>query len=693
MSFELTSTTTNASLADHLCATVGSPSSLFVSPSEIEIVYLYFELPECVYGWKEMTDLVLTNIIVRGNTSHPDPLVRLALLGSFSNFELEKVRLINPTVPSGNNFAFTPNWSAVMNQLTHVQRLAVINANLQGALPAKMPSTVSFLRLSSNALSGTFPSTWVLGANISTTYVVIDLSDNKLEGAFPSNVFNASLRTCTIKLNDNKLTSLPSNVNTDCETSSLLASNNSIVGTISSALFAGANPNTKTLELDFTGNKLSGTIPSNFIAPVTMGNSTLESLFLSFGGNSFTGQLPNIWTSIVSGARLLQIDFDFSNNKLTGSLDVVPLLPPFDSGAYYWISAIQWQLGFNKLNGTIPADFYHEVPQMSVFLANLSNNAISGTLPDVMNKTVSYFQLDLANNQLTGTIPVDWLLIGQPENFHLDLSDNALTGSIPSNFLDLLENNVGNAYFNASYNKLGGPLPTTLRGRAKTSTISLSSNQFVGDLNSSALFTPLIDGASSFQFDAANNSLTGTLNIPDVAETFYAPVIINLASNQLESLVVDENANYIFAINVSDNAALTGTIPAHWFNVSGLYAFGASHTSLTGTFPREVNDEVPLQALDLSHTSIVFCYEGHVPWTTASNLVYCNLQQTGASNCSADYPAVCTPAPPTAPTVAPSAPSASPRAPSKAPTSGSTRKSVTTVLLASVAITAMTLFM
>ncbi|XP_039120951.1 receptor-like protein EIX2 [Dioscorea cayenensis subsp. rotundata] len=85
---------------------------------------------------------------------------------------------------------------------------------------------------------------------------------------------------------------------------------------------------------------------------------------------------------------------------------------------------------------------------------DLSNNALTGDIPEELASLYGLQSLHLASNHLEGEIPDKLGRLQQLES--LDLSRNKLLGSIPSTFSNL----TSLSDFNVSYNKLTGRIPS-----------------------------------------------------------------------------------------------------------------------------------------------------------------------------------------------------------------------------------------
>jgi Divergent InlB B-repeat domain/Leucine rich repeat/Leucine rich repeat N-terminal domain len=111
-----------------------------------------------------------------------------------------------------------------------------------------------------------------------------------------------------------------------------------------------------------------------------------------------------------------------------------------------------------------------------VFSLNLSNNQLSGTLSNSLEKLSQLDSLDLSENQLTGSIPES---LGNLNNLtELHLSQNQLTGLIPNSLGDLSKLR----YFALDNNQLTGSIPESLGNLSKLAYLILSNNQLCGDI-------------------------------------------------------------------------------------------------------------------------------------------------------------------------------------------------------------------
>lgn len=106
---------------------------------------------------------------------------------------------------------------------------------------------------------------------------------------------------------------------------------------------------------------------------------------------------------------------------------------------------------------------------------NLSNNKITGTIPDDLPVTLR--NLFLSDNQLTGSIPMSLSKLNSLTA--MSLNDNHLDGQLPDAFGSL----VGLINLDISSNNFSGPLPTSLGNLSSLVTLRMQDNQLSGTLD------------------------------------------------------------------------------------------------------------------------------------------------------------------------------------------------------------------
>jgi len=134
-----------------------------------------------------------------------------------------------------------------------------------------------------------------------------------------------------------------------------------------------------------------------------------------------------------------------------------------------------------------------------LFLLNVSNNGIVGTLPNYwrLGENREQVSVDLSGNSFSGSIPSRL----SPKITTLKLNKNALTGAIPSSISTL----TGLWTLDVSKNQLTGSVPSSLGSISSLQNLNLSRNQLTGSLP-----VTLEDLTQLQTFDVSFNRFTGT---------------------------------------------------------------------------------------------------------------------------------------------------------------------------------------
>lgn len=204
---------------------------------------------------------------------------------------------------------------------------------------------------------------------------------------------------------------------------------------------------------------------------------------------------------------------------------------------------------------------------------NLSSNALSGELPFVTGTSAV---LDLSKNQFKGNL-TRMLKWGNIE--FLDLSQNHLTGNIPeatAQFLRLY-------HLNLSGNTLTGSIPKVITQFPKISVLDLSFNQLDGPLLTSLLTLPTIE-----ELHLQNNALAGSIDFSPPASTPKLRVLY-LSHNQLAGYFPDGFGSLI-ALQVLDISGnnFSSSLSASMVNVSSLTSLDVSENHFSGELPKNL---------------------------------------------------------------------------------------------------------
>ncbi|CAI5975409.1 unnamed protein product [Closterium sp. NIES-64] len=415
--------------------------------------------------------------------------------------------------------------------------------------------SLTYLDLSYNALTGTLSKdtypfleqpTSFTGSVNRRSGVEVRLSHNRLTGSISNFIFSSS--PSLLDLSHNQFSGpMPDPFQGDSRSlfidllSYMDLSSNKLTGSISNALVTGL---TALSHLDLSDNLLSGSLPSSLAAlpPLT---------HLDLSRNKLNGSLPAFCQGKQRLASLL-----LSSNAFSGPLSS---LLPSSSSSSCASSLISLGISNNQLSGSLPESLSRFTTLHSL---QASRNRMSGSIPAglasltaLQSFSLEFFShLDLSSNKLTGSIS-DALVTGLTALSHLDLSDNLLSGSLPRSLAAV----PPLTHLDLSRNKLKGSLPAFCQGKQRLASLLLSSNAFSGPL-SSLLPSSSSCASSLLSLNVSTNQLSGSL--PSSLSRFTA----------LHSLLAARNR-------------MSGSIPAGLASLTALQELDVSWSGLSGTIP------------------------------------------------------------------------------------------------------------
>ncbi|XP_056167103.1 probable LRR receptor-like serine/threonine-protein kinase At3g47570 isoform X1 [Syzygium oleosum] len=453
------------------------------------------------------------------------------------------------------------------------------------------------LRLDNNSLAGEIPKNISACSNL----VGLVLQYNQLSGEIPTEVGSLS-KLRFFYLTSNNLTGIvPSSIGNLSSLEILYLSRNNLGGSILQVL--GHLTNFQIIA--FAGNKLSGTIPSSLL--------NLSSLVqFDAGNNRIQGTLP-----VNIGLKLPNIEF-FSvlGNQLEGPI------PPSISN---WTKLDKLQLGDNRFSGKVPSlENSHKLSWLQVyinqlgsgkpedlsFLCSLTNstkllyvgiheNKFGGVLPKCIgNLSTTLTTFTLSDNRISGEIPEE---IGNFVNLRLFVMGlNPLSGVIPSNLGNL--QNLG--ILHLSYSNLEGTIPSSLGNLTKLIALYLSGNHFHGQIPSH-----LSNCQSLNLLDLSDNNLSGAIP-PQLIGLSSLAIILNLSRNHLTGILPTEvgNLRALTALDISDNL-LVGEIPTSLGDCTALTSLRMGGNFFQGSIPQSIRSLGGIEELDLSHNNL----SGQIP--------------------------------------------------------------------------------
>uniref|UniRef100_A0A8I7BGK7 non-specific serine/threonine protein kinase n=2 Tax=Hordeum vulgare subsp. vulgare TaxID=112509 RepID=A0A8I7BGK7_HORVV len=243
---------------------------------------------------------------------------------------------------------------------------------------------------------------------------------------------------------------------------------------------------------------------------------------------------------------------------------------------------------------------------------NLSNNLLSGGLPQELVSSSSILILDVSFNRLGGELHELSSAHARPLKV-LNISSNLFTGQFPSSTWQGMKNLVA---LNASNNSFTGQLPTHFCASSPSlAVLELCYNQFRGSI------PPELGSCSVLRvLKAGHNNLSGTL--PD--ELFNASLLefLSFPGNRLQgrlqgSLIAKlENLG---TLNLGDNI-ISGKIPESIGHLKRLEELHLNNNNMYGELPPSLTNCTNLMTIDFKSNN----FSGELAKVNFSNLP--NLQ-------------------------------------------------------------------
>ncbi|KAG2689987.1 hypothetical protein I3760_09G166200 [Carya illinoinensis] len=346
-------------------------------------------------------------------------------------------------------------------------------------------------------------------------------------------------------------------------------------------------------DLVMSNNQLHGNLPD-------LSSSRFDKFaFIDLSANLFDGSIPHFPLNNVSS-------LDLSSNRFSGPISFLcelntPTL--LDS----------LNLSNNTLSGELPNCWTYI---RDLVVLNLANNNFYGKIPDSMGSLVSVQFLHLSNNRLVGKIPTS--LKKCSELITIYLGANNLSGTIPPWIGDSLPNLV---ILNLRSNQLYGSLPLSLCHLSHIQILDLSLNKIEGTIpeciyNLTAMSHTMGTISSAIY---TNNS---RMSYEDYASLLWKG----------REFVFKNSLGLVKMIDLSNNK-LHGEIPEGITNLTGLIALNLSRNYLSGLITQKIGLLKNLQILDLSRNQLY----GEIPMSI-SNLSFLSHLDLSTNNLSGKIP-------------------------------------------------------
>ncbi|XP_047981318.1 leucine-rich repeat receptor-like serine/threonine-protein kinase BAM1 [Salvia hispanica] len=488
-----------------------------------------------------------------------------------------------------SNMALYGSVSPVISRLDRLIELSIDGNNFTGEIKLESMSSLRFLNISNNQLSGSLDWNYSSLPNLQ----VIDVYNNNFSSGLPLGLLSLS-NLKHLELGGNYFYgSIPPSYGDLAGLEYLSLTGNDLQGRIPREL--GNLTNLKEIYLGYF-NMFEGGIPQEFgkltnlehfdlsscdldgSIPPELGNlKSLDTLFLHV--NRLSGPIPRELGNLTK-----LVNLDLSLNALTGEI-------PYELINLSRIRLLN--LFMNRLHGSIP-DFVAEYPEMET-LALWMNN-FTGVIPRNLGQNQRLQVLDLSSNKLTGTVPHNLCESGQLRI--LILRKNFFFGSIPQDLgtcLSLVRVRLGENFFN-------GSIPSTLIYLPQLNFLELQNNMLSGALSENT------DSSSKNQsklgqMNLSNNQLSGPL--PFSLSNFSSLQILLLGANNFSGPIPPSvgELHQAVKIDLSGNS-LTGEIPPEIGECLHLNYLDLSKNNLTGPIPPEISNIRILNYLNLSRNHL-----------------------------------------------------------------------------------------
>ncbi|XP_027152028.1 probable LRR receptor-like serine/threonine-protein kinase At3g47570 [Coffea eugenioides] len=474
-----------------------------------------------------------------------------------------------------------------LGNLSFLVWLNVRNNSFHGHLPPELSRLhrLKYINLASNDFEGEFPS-W-LGCLSAVWYINFEF--NRFSGSLSGRLSNLT-KLEVIGLGGNFFTgNLSEEFSALPKLRVLEIQYNQLVGPLPWALFNLSSLQT----IGFTNNSLSGYLPARICDHLPQ----LQGLYLSW--NYFEGELP----SGIGECSNLQV-LSLSYNRFRGHIP---------NGVWNLTTLTQIYLGGTDLTGEIPKVIgnLYNLEILGIRSANMT-----GIVPQEVGNLSKLEAIQLTSNRLTGPITLKLFNISTLQ--FISLSENSFSGELPSTlgvslpnleelylggntFTGAILTSISNAsrlrVLDIGINHFSGAIPHSLGNLRLLEVLSVTNNDFFGDLQSNGL---------SFINSLANCKNLKSLRINGNPLNGFLPKSIGNLSSSLESFY-------------AGSCGVISEIPSSIGNLSNLVALYFDNNSLTGLIPTTIKWFLKLQRIDLSDNQIL----GAIPSE------FCNLLNLG----------------------------------------------------------------
>ena len=227
-----------------------------------------------------------------------------------------------------------------------------------------------------------------------------------------------------------------------------------------------------------------------------------------------------------------------------------------------------------------------------VCILDLSDNNLTGGIPEEIGDLTFLHSLNLMGNTFTGGIPATIGNLTKLET--LELSYSNLSGEIPSEIgkcsnLTIIQLND---------NRLSGTIPNEIGKLTQLKWLHLYNNNLSGDLP-----TQIGDCVNLENLNLSNNNISGSIPAKIVNLTNLRD--LNIAENKLTGAIPADigNMRNLIYLQLCDNF-LSGNIPESIYQIPTLTLLLLSRNKLTGVIPESLGDCLVLENLYLDENEL-----------------------------------------------------------------------------------------
>ena len=337
----------------------------------------------------------------------------------------------------------------------------------------------------------------------------------------------------------------------------------------------------------------------------------LVALYKSTGGDNWaertnwlTDKHVTTWHGVIAFDGRVSV-VNLSENNLTGEI-------PNELGSLSHLRRLYLQR--NGLSGLIPASLGNLAMNEALFL---HRNALSGEIPAELGNLSNLRWLALNANQLSGTIPAQ--LGDLAELRWLNFDENELSGNIPSELGDLSNLKILWIWKNA----LNGELPAELGKLKNLLFLDFADNKLTG-----AVPAELGDMTNINSIWLGSNKLTG--EIPGTLGNLSHLQRLYLNENELSGAIPPTlgDVGVLEILRLNENK-LTGEIPSKFGELDELTWLELDKNEVTGGLPPELADMASIEVLWIAANKLT----GPIPSEMGklSTLVWLDLSENTLS--------------------------------------------------------------